>query len=694
MLCEANIGGRDGGKQKLSGPPCKGSDAGSTGGKRDNPASGGLGPSQLPRKKGAAAADDASTLQDTSVRQIDGRSDRLLKNLKNDVARVEQMLEDDVLVGINIVDTEHIIGTGAGFKAAILKVREKIKKIRVETCKIGYKIDRAVDAAAFQDVRGQLDGLKTKLDVVSNLCALPGDTTADVEAAIALAEEENIDVSISFHCMSFFHKWQNLISMERLREALNLMEKNSESVLTIGQKLKTVPASVPAEVRSHLRPEFLAACALERSFESFMVSKAHKNFAKSHLAKTLHGLMVSVAEAPATNLLQSQSGSSRYISRLLMPEKVGYTELGDALCRVIPTIREDPQAAPVLDDEPDPLIKLLGCSCGRQVIENAQSVYIARADEAAFDKSSQAVTQSAQQIIEAVGKAPSCIDEVVPKLKQLQQDMIALADGKIKSKSAKAQVKEVEGKVEEAFAVAVRSPCTMLTPIFQALPPCSEDLKKVEKMTQFWESVEHHMQDADNFEAERFIAFLDEMAQPESELLWRERKKLFADASRCLRRAVSFFKWMCLYKFSSGDKLKILGATEDDFSEWEKLAAEGASVFVKDLGCDKASWETFEGSALALFRDWQKNRFAIESQHAFAALDCCVIALDGRFEEDGSGDEAFASFQASLAGLKKMAPDTKAAFTSFESFFETCSAMSKQALRLSSLSVLLNCVLR
>ena len=71
-----------------------------------------------------------------------------------------------------------------------------------------------------------------------------------------------------------------------------------------------------------------------------------------------------------------------------------------------------------------------------------------------------------------------------------------------------------------------------------------------------------------------------------------------------------------------------------------------------------------------------------------------MIALDGRFEEDGSGDEAFASFQASLAGLKKMAPDTKAAFTSFESFFETCSAMSKQALRLSSLSVLLNCVLR
>ena len=154
--------------------------------------------------------------------------------------------------------------------------------------------------------------------------------------------------------------------------------------------------------------------------------------------------------------------------------------------------------------------------------------------------------RNTQKINEAVGKVPSSIDELVPKLKQMQLDMKALEDKKVKSKSLRAQLAEATEKVEEVFATVVKAPCMILIPIFEALPSAT-DLKKDEKLVQFWEKVTCHLETADNFIAEKLTAFFDEMAQPESTLVWRSRRKLFADAIRFLRRSVSFFSWMCVH---------------------------------------------------------------------------------------------------------------------------------------------------
>ena len=281
--------------------------------------------------------------------------------------------------------------------------------------------------------------------------------------------------------------------------------------------------------------------------------------------------------------------------------------------------------------------------------------------------------RNTQKINEAVELDPSSIDELVPKLKQMQLDMKALEDKKVKSKSLRAQLAEATEKVEEVFATVVKAPCMILIPIFEALPSAT-DLKKDEKLVQFWEKVTCHLETADNFIAEKLTAFFDEMAQPESTLVWRSRRKLFADAIRFLRRSVSFFSWMCVHKFRSDD----VGGTDEHFIEWDKLAAEGAAVFVTDLKCDQASWEAFDGSALALFRDWQKARHTSESRQAFAALDRFVVDHSDAMEDI----PAVSSFRNTLALLKKMSPSDKVALTSIEVFYEKCCEMNKQALYL------------
>ena len=315
------------------------------------------------KKKGPKVA--VGDLQDNSVQQVDGRADRLRQNLMRDLQKEQQSLEQQV--ALDIIDAQHYIGTGEAFKKANVVSKEKIKKIKGEVAKIGYKIDRSANPKAFPEVVDLLDKFKGKLDACSRLASLPADSSMDVEDAINDAEKAGISVSISFHGMSFFQKWQSLISTERHGEGMALMEQGSACVQSMSKKLKNVPATVPAAVREHLNPEFLAACALERSFESFMLVKC-KNFAKSHLAKTCHGLMVQVAGAVETNLLHGKVEPAKRIGHLLSPEKAGYAELGEALSRVIPNFHEDPQAAPFLDEEPDPLIKMLGSSCGRQVM--------------------------------------------------------------------------------------------------------------------------------------------------------------------------------------------------------------------------------------------------------------------------------------------------------------------------------------
>ena len=141
-------------------------------------------------------------------------------------------------VNLDIIDEEHYIGTGQVFKKANVATKENIKKVKNALLQIGYKIDRAVNPQSFKEVRDDVDKFKTKFEACAALVSIVADsggnrTCVDIEVAIGQAEEAGIDVSISFHGMSFFHKWQNLISVERHQEAIALMERSSDCVSSI-----------------------------------------------------------------------------------------------------------------------------------------------------------------------------------------------------------------------------------------------------------------------------------------------------------------------------------------------------------------------------------------------------------------------------------------------------------------------------
>ena len=63
----------------------------------------------------AAATHAAADLQDTEVRKLDGRSDRLRANLQRDISAIIDKLGEKH-VSLNFYDEEHYIGTGENFK--------------------------------------------------------------------------------------------------------------------------------------------------------------------------------------------------------------------------------------------------------------------------------------------------------------------------------------------------------------------------------------------------------------------------------------------------------------------------------------------------------------------------------------------------------------------------------------------------
>ena len=69
---------------------------------------------------------EAERLDDSVVKQIDGRADRLRKNLVRDVNALQESIADQVHT--DIIDQEHYIGTGDVFKKANVAMKEKIKQ--------------------------------------------------------------------------------------------------------------------------------------------------------------------------------------------------------------------------------------------------------------------------------------------------------------------------------------------------------------------------------------------------------------------------------------------------------------------------------------------------------------------------------------------------------------------------------------
>ena len=58
-----------------------------------------------------------------------------------------------------------------------------------------------------------------------------------------------------------------------------------------------------------------------------------------------------------------------------------YSELQQALASVIPGFLHNHEAPPNLDEQEVPMLKLLGCSKGHLIIEQARAGFASRADE-------------------------------------------------------------------------------------------------------------------------------------------------------------------------------------------------------------------------------------------------------------------------------------------------------------------------
>ena len=84
---------------------------------------------------------------------------------------------------------------------------------------------------------------------------------------------------------------------------------------------------------------------------------------------------------------------------------------------MIPGFLENVDAPPCLDEQDVPLLKLLGCSRGCQVIEQARAAFASRSDECQMENE----VKELNELIEAVGKCaiddPNNIDNIIPKLK-------------------------------------------------------------------------------------------------------------------------------------------------------------------------------------------------------------------------------------------------------------------------------------
>lgn len=616
-------------------------------------------------------------LQDAEVRKLDGRSDRFKANLDRDLNVIKNKLEEHCCQ-LSFYDEQHYIGTGEKFKKKVGQVKEALKKVRASVLAIPHRIDRTKTPDYFKEDRDACFALRDKIDAATTVASLVVATPEfdEMQAAIASAAKLGVGMSATFTAFSFWRMFDHYLAVQKYDDAVASLRTDTSIVEEITSRI----ADAPDAVKQHLMPQHLASCALEKSVESCLFTmtpdKPNQPLCKTNLGRALNEVVKRVSVTDEMSLVHRHAPVAGKMHSMLSAEDVPHAQLGEALSAVIPDFADNVDAAPFLDENPDPLLKLMGCTAGRLIIEQARKVYIARNDEAQYEQQARAVLGDMQNLMNSIETAPASADSLAPKLKAIEDTIGSLNGniGNIKSKTLQHLIQhDVHEKFfNETYPAVLRAPCSVLLSAFRHLPR-GDEVQKKEKWEKFYEDMTAPMEVVEGFKPEKLQAYLETKATDNNDAAGR--KKLFEKAMGIMKTCVSFLHWLSVYDLEDGCKS---GANADEIDSYRELASNGGRVYVDELHGNSDDWQIFQGSALMRFSSWHQKLMQQRAAVGFVALGVCAEDL----AEHGTGDKGSGDPvpRMRVALMSQHVCDADAApFHAFGNFVELCTAMSVQA---------------
>lgn len=613
-------------------------------------------------------------LLDGTVRKMDGRSDRLRANLERDLDAINEKLNAPN-VSLAFYDEKHFIGTSEQFKKKVATVKESLKKIRGQVVLICPRIERTKTPSHYENERKRCDDMKDRIDAAVSLLSLVSSSCsfADVQGAISKAEDKHNTLSATFDAFAYWRMFDHYLAIEKYDEAMVALQSDTEILTSIATKI----SAAPADVQAHLQPKYLAMCSLEKSVESFLFTmptlKQNEVPAKTANGKALKEVVKRIVVANEKCLVRQHAETAGKIHHMLSAEDVAYTLLEEALKSVIPDFPANVDAAPFLDETKDTLLKLMGCSAGRLIIEHARKVYLSRSDEAQWEARAKAAMCDTEGLIHSATETPALIDSLVPKLKQIENDISSFDLDKIKAKTLRKLIQEDlrQKFFDEAYPAVLRAPVSLLLPVFQRLPLGAE-FDMPEKRLKFYDDMRHLMEQMEEFKPVKLKEYLLSKADGGGA---GSRRKLFDQAMAVHEKCVSFFHWVSVYDF--GDDATD-GGNPVSFMGWSQLATNGANVYIVDLHGDKELWAIFEGSALRFFSAWHQKQMKERSAAVFTVFASCLAELTEEGTEDKGKGTPTGRLRWSIEAASLHDADA-APFYAFIGLVEACTKMSLQA---------------
>ena len=281
----------------------------------------------------------------------------------------------------------------------------------------------------------------------------------------------------------------------------------------------------------------------------------------------------------------------------------------------------------IADDAPS-LHKLMGCSNGRMIIDNAIQKVKERVSEHELDDKITAVLAD----IHAVGKVTS-LDSVVSQLQSIDKIMPEIRS----MKCTKIQFGKKTGAEQELKKLH----SSLAAKPLAALQPLLELLKDPRNDSSHLELVVTALDDVDNFAGgEAFAQYIDGAATEAKKDTSKAGKLLCSHLSDVQERyeEAHFFRaavhdlggWAILYSKANGGFDDSAHITQEQRGKWEKVAKKGAKLW-QSMGFEASSWAALNTRLLQPFQAWSKSRGETEMEGAVSTtLTEMVHAINDR----------------------------------------------------------------
>ena len=299
--------------------------------------------------------------------------------------------------------------------------------------------------------------------------------------------------------------------------------------------------------------------------------------------------------------------------KLMAPGSYPVDELMAALKKLILEVSFDNLDAVVnIDNRTEPLPKLMGCSMGRLIIENARDELSKRCAEHTVDSSMALVWTMVEKLNEA--SLNGSVKQAVVILREMDKawDEIQAKTSSV-TKAQAGKLKELEARMRQLQLQCATIPVLILRPLMDACNGPYIFSASLEKVITA-------LEDVDKFDGSSFQTYVEEKIAKidgqEKELAAKKRKssdgvhwkavqKKFEDANVYRSAAHDITAWGSLYKF---DDKAILTAEKRE--AWEKLGRTGGRCWDE---AKMAGWASFAGKVLHPFALWvervSKSRF-------------------------------------------------------------------------------------